>query len=667
MSQANQSNQTGQNQNSPQRGLDSGLNLRNSFLADLRDEALGMTKDGAQTIRDGFQYTAKFIKELYLNHIHKHIAIVGGVVAAGTVATGTLATLGPSGTATMIGGAAYIALGAGAAVAGIGAVSRVWGWIKDASTVVTGAFKEMIADARSFLGAAAHGVQVMQQDRLQAKDKKLESKVEAQETKLEKEVDAVLARIAKRVNLANQPLVNTLREEASKLLQGLREDKLPQVVKQAREDGIHPRVAHREIGKFQKDLRAELTKNIIRACKEATNLEARKEIIDEKVAALKERINNFKIEKRLKGDEAQTEVAQDEQTSAGTEQSAERGPEVEKILEFLNEPTTAGAHTETDNNPSETQEEIGSLVEKDAQQVETAQPSTGEEHLVEEKETVGHTEMAQAQENSSETAQAAEGAFAKYFGDRGLSSEVEQTLSALTSESTETEKKQAVKLVQKELKHVDVTLEPGDASPVAEVIKRASIPAGRDIPHFDDLYRQLSEKFPKANIELRNENGSEYIAITKGHHTIFLENRHKQLGGKVTVYFQQKVNGQWEDVEQGGMWNDKVEAVVEKFLSSRTGEYPRLKSETASSHRIVDKVLTADQAAKALFSELENESSVKLELRAGGKMTVGATTIFVRREVAGDSRMWKILDADKNVLAEGIAIKDLKEKILAQR
>lgn len=244
--------------------------------------------------------------------------------------------------------------------------------------------------------------------------------------------------------------------------------------------------------------------------------------------------------------------------------------------------------------------------------------------------------------------------YSSFFENQKVSKAVEEALDALPAEPTEYQKNKAVKVIQKELLGFIVTLNPDVNSPIAEVIKRASIPQNREIPHFKDLYLQLKNSFPK---ECSLSDGK-IIITSKGGSLITLENRHGQHGGKVTVFFGEN--------RQGGMWNDKVEEVVRAFINNNS--YPQLERARVETQRVVATTKSSQQEARELYKELKNELADTEFGHCGAKwrIKVGDSVIYAKRQGKADSRKWEILNEMDQKIAEEVAIKDLKAAVMKE-
>ena len=187
----------------------------------------------------------------------------------------------------------------------------------------------------------------------------------------------------------------------------------------------------------------------------------------------------------------------------------------------------------------------------------------------------------------------------------------------------------------------EVTYDPTDKSPLSRAVKTASIPAGREIPHFQDLFHQLQEKFPDADITKQSAKEGGAILIKKDDRTISLTQRHKGLGGKVTISY--------GETEQGGMWNDKVERVVEVFLNK--SEFPSLKAEEPATNRIIEKIEPSQTVVRNIMTTLPNSGytvspskalGAKADKLTGYEIEKDGVTLYVRRVRQGDSRFFHV-------------------------
>ncbi|MEN9844993.1 MAG: hypothetical protein RIS36_140 [Pseudomonadota bacterium] len=246
--------------------------------------------------------------------------------------------------------------------------------------------------------------------------------------------------------------------------------------------------------------------------------------------------------------------------------------------------------------------------------------------------------------------------YSEFFGNGRVPDEITVALDKLTDRSTLRAKNQAVALIQSKFSGGAVTLDPKDKSVQAEVLKMASIPADREIPHFKDLYSKLKESYPdKCKLD-----GDKIVITGANRRSITLQNRHPSKGGKVTVSFGTRV--------QGGMWNDNVEAVVRAFIDER--RYPTLKSaSTPVTDRVVAETRSSQQEAIKLFNELRNEFGDNSFKHVGVRWQInaGKSVLYAERETRGDSRTWKIVDGNGKEMCSGIAIKDLKTEIKIAR
>jgi hypothetical protein len=121
-----------------------------------------------------------------------------------------------------------------------------------------------------------------------------------------------------------------------------------------------------------------------------------------------------------------------------------------------------------------------------------------------------------------------------------------------------------------------------DPSLLSQAIKRASIPADRKIPHFDDLLEQIGGFIGDAQDSssvILKINGDE-ITITAGDQTLRLKNRHPALGGKVTVFYGEE--------QKGSMWNDDALKLVQQFLSTQA--FPVLRQAPPVTNRVIAKI-----------------------------------------------------------------------------
>ena len=197
------------------------------------------------------------------------------------------------------------------------------------------------------------------------------------------------------------------------------------------------------------------------------------------------------------------------------------------------------------------------------------------------------------------------------------------------------------KILRDEYAGKEVTYDPTDTSPLSKAVKTASIPAGREIPHFQDLFHQLKERFPDADITKQPAKQGGAILITKDDKTISLTQRYKDLGGKVTISYGQD--------EQGGMWNDKVERVVEVFL--KDSDYPSLKTEEPATKRIIQKIEPSQRVVKNVMTSLKESGYTvssskqlgnKTDKLTGYEIEKDGVTLYVRRVRQGDSRFFHV-------------------------
>jgi hypothetical protein len=158
------------------------------------------------------------------------------------------------------------------------------------------------------------------------------------------------------------------------------------------------------------------------------------------------------------------------------------------------------------------------------------------------------------------------------------SAEDKDTVAALTKTSIT----QISQFLQANLGGVPVSYIHTDPSLLSQAIKRASIPAGREIPHFDDLFEQIGGFIEDAedpsSVILRIK--YDEITIRVGDKTLRLKNRHPELGGKVTVFY--------GNDQKGAMWNDEALKLVQEFL--RKQELPELEKAPPVTNRVIAKI-----------------------------------------------------------------------------
>lgn len=245
------------------------------------------------------------------------------------------------------------------------------------------------------------------------------------------------------------------------------------------------------------------------------------------------------------------------------------------------------------------------------------------------------------------------------FGNAVLAQDVAAKLRGLSEASTR-EDKLATYHVLQELKGTPIRLEPTDNSPMAQVIRAASYPAGRDIPHFDDLFFQLRDAFGES---VNRTSDGKIVIKGDTEKQIILENRHPSLGGKVTVYF--------GDQKQGGMWNDKVEEMVKAFLKTNRGaEYPSLEPEKSVTERVIGSTKKSSFVAKGIFERIKDdlpqnhfEKIESSKIESCYKIRWGDVWILAERAQEKDSRVWNIKSITGDELVSGVSIKNLKEEL----
>jgi hypothetical protein len=222
-----------------------------------------------------------------------------------------------------------------------------------------------------------------------------------------------------------------------------------------------------------------------------------------------------------------------------------------------------------------------------------------------------------------------------YFGETVLSEDAKSALDSCTV------KREYMRALREHCSGLAVTYDPAVTTPLSQAIKAVSIPNGREIPHFSDLYHQLKDASPNANISIStNEPNKGAIIIQQGDKSICLVKRHA-LGGKVTIFFGEQ--------EKGGMWNDKVGAVVLAFLAS--GDYPGLKAEQVATARVIQDTPASSTVVEATMSDLSKSGytvgnseilgEANLNLR-GYKVTKDGVTLYVRRVKSGDHRFFNV-------------------------
>ncbi len=242
------------------------------------------------------------------------------------------------------------------------------------------------------------------------------------------------------------------------------------------------------------------------------------------------------------------------------------------------------------------------------------------------------------------------------FGNAVLAEDVAAKLRGLGEASTDEEKLATYHALQA-LKGTQIRLEPTDKSPMAQVIRAASYPAGRDIPHFDDLFFQLRDAFGE---KVNRTSDGKIVIKGDAEKQIILENRHPSLGGKVTVYFGEQ--------KQGGMWNDNVEEMVKAFLKTNKGaEYPSLEPEKSVAERVIGSTKKSSFVAKGIFEQIKGglpqPQSHFEEIGASYKIRWGDVWIVAERAQDKDSRVWNIKSLTGDELVSRVSIKNLQEEL----
>ena len=202
------------------------------------------------------------------------------------------------------------------------------------------------------------------------------------------------------------------------------------------------------------------------------------------------------------------------------------------------------------------------------------------------------------------------------------------------------------------IRGAQVTLPADDNSVMAQVIRQASMPANRDIPHFDDLFAQLQEKFEDAKIK---REGDKIVITGEGEKSITIQKNAHLSGGRVSVQFGEK--------HIGHMWNDKVEEMVGAFLQNKGKTYPTLEAEPPAVQRVIGSVVGSLSIAEQAFRDVKKRENI-VDKSERLQIKIGTVWVCAFRQNSGDTRSWQLTAGSTGaVLAENIQVKDLKQAL----